>query len=84
MPIYVVLMSVSLFLFALILFVGGYLVQFLACAGGTDPGEIIYFKRKLGMPYVEVARSQKPGGIAWKRSTDVGKGGARASRWVGH
>ena len=20
---------------------------------GTDPGEIIYFKRKLGLPYVE-------------------------------
>ncbi len=63
MPIYVVLMSVSLFLFALVLFVGGYLVQFLGHAlEGTDPGEIIYFKRKLGLPYVEVARPRKPGG----------------------
>jgi hypothetical protein len=63
MPIYVVLMSVSLFIFALVLFVGGYLVQFLGHAlEGTDPGEIIYFKRKLGLKYVEVARPKKPGG----------------------
>jgi hypothetical protein len=62
MPIYVVLMSVSLFLFALVLFVGGYLVQFLGHAlEGTDPGEIIYFKRKLGLPYVEVPRAQRSG-----------------------
>lgn len=63
LPIYVVLMSVSLFLFALVLFVGGYLVQFLGHAlEGTDPGEIIFFKRKLGLPYVEVPRSRKTGG----------------------
>ena len=63
MPIYVVLMSVSLFLFALVLFVGGYLVQFLGHAlEGTDPGEVIFFKRKLGLPYVEVPRSRKTGG----------------------
>ncbi len=63
MPIYVVLMSVSLFLFALVLFVGGYLVQFLGHAlEGTDPGEVIFFKRKLGLPYVEVPPSRKPGG----------------------
>ena len=60
MPIYVVLMSVSLFLFALVLFVGGYLVQFLGHAlEGTDPGEVIYFKRKLGMSYVDIAPARR-------------------------
>ena len=46
-----------MFLLALGLFVGGYLLQF---AGhfleGTDPGEIIYFKRKLGLSFVEFPR----------------------------
>ena len=38
-PIYVLLMSVPLFLFALVLFVGGYLLQFLGHAlDGTEPG----------------------------------------------
>ena len=60
MPAYLLLMSVSLFLFALVLFVGGYLVQFLGHAlEGTDPGEIIYFKRKLGLSYVEVAKARE-------------------------
>jgi uncharacterized membrane protein YGL010W len=53
-PIYLCLLSVPIFLLALALFVGGYVLQF---AGhvfeGTDPGEIIYFKRKLGWSYVE-------------------------------
>jgi uncharacterized membrane protein YGL010W len=61
MPIYVVLMSIPLFLFALALFVGGYLIQFLGHAiERSDPGEIIYFKRKLGLPYVEIAQARKP------------------------
>ena len=48
------LLSLSVFLFALALFLGGYLLQFAGHAlEGTDPGEIIYFKRKLGLPYVE-------------------------------
>lgn len=59
-PIYLCLFSWSLFLLALGLFVGGYLLQF---AGhfleGTDPGELIYFKRKLGMPFVEFPRSRE-------------------------
>lgn len=55
-PVYVYCLSVPIFLFALALFVGGYLVQFLGHAlEGTDPGEIIYFKRKLGMSYVDIA-----------------------------
>ena len=53
-PIYLTLLSLPIFYVALALFVGGYVLQF---AGhvfeGTDPGEIIYFKRKLGLPYVE-------------------------------
>ena len=66
MPIYVVLLSVPLFLFALALFVGGYLIQFLGHAlEGSDPGEVIFFKRKLGLPYVEIAPSRGPrGGVA--------------------
>ena len=44
----------ALFYLALALFVGGYVLQFAGhILGGTDPGEIIYFKRKLGLPYVE-------------------------------
>jgi hypothetical protein len=55
--IYLTSLSWPIFMLALALFVGGYLLQF---AGhfqeGTDPGEIIYFKRKLGRPYVEFPR----------------------------
>ena len=55
-PIYVYLMSFNLFLLAAALFVGGYLVQFLGHAlEGSDPGELIFLKRKLGLSYVEVA-----------------------------
>ncbi len=55
-PIYVFLVSVPIFLFALGLFVGGYALQFLGHAlEGTDPGEIIYFKKKWGRSYVEFA-----------------------------
>jgi hypothetical protein len=56
-PIYLCIFSGSIFLLALALFLGGYLLQF---AGhfleGTDPGEVIYFKRKLGLPFVEFPR----------------------------
>jgi uncharacterized membrane protein YGL010W len=59
-PIYVLLVSVPLFLVALALFVGGYLIQFLGHAlEGTDPGEIILLKRKLGRSYVDVAPARK-------------------------
>jgi hypothetical protein len=55
-PIYVYCLSVPIFLLALALFVGGYLVQFLGHAfEGTDPGEVIYFKRKFGLSYVDIA-----------------------------
>jgi hypothetical protein len=52
--IYLSLLSLPVFLLALALFVGGYFLQFAGhLLEGTDPGEIIYFKRKLGLPYVE-------------------------------
>jgi hypothetical protein len=55
-PVWVFQLSVPIFLFALAMFVGGYAFQFLGHAlERTDPGEIIYFKRKLGMSYVDVA-----------------------------
>ena len=56
-PIYLCMLSWNVFFLALALFLGGYSLQF---AGhfleGTDPGEIIYFKRKLGKPFVEFPR----------------------------
>jgi uncharacterized membrane protein YGL010W len=62
-PIYVLLVSAPLFLVALALFVGGYLIQFLGHAlEGTDPGEIILLKRKLGRPYVDVAPARESRG----------------------
>jgi uncharacterized membrane protein YGL010W len=55
-PVYGFLLSLPIFLFALAMFVGGYLIQFLGHAlEGTDPGEIIYIKRKLGWSYVDIA-----------------------------
>ncbi len=59
--VYVGLFSRLVFVLALALFIGGYLLQFAGHAlEGTDPGEIIYFKRKLGLPYVEFAPGRKP------------------------
>jgi hypothetical protein len=58
-PIYVTLLSLPLFYVALALFLGGFLIQFAGhLLEGTDPGEIIYFKRKLGLPYVEFPRKR--------------------------
>jgi uncharacterized membrane protein YGL010W len=60
-PIYICLLSWSLFLVALALFVGGYSLQFAGhLLEGTDPGEVIYFKRKLGMTFVEFPRARGP------------------------
>ena len=59
-PVYVYCLSIPIFLLAFSLFVGGYLVQFLGHAlEGTDPGEVIYFKRKLGMSYVDIAPARR-------------------------
>jgi hypothetical protein len=61
-PIYLTLLSLSIFWVALALFLGGFVLQF---AGhyleGTDPGEVIYFKRKLGLPYVEFPHERTQG-----------------------
>jgi uncharacterized membrane protein YGL010W len=55
-PVYVMLISVPIFLLALALFVGGYLIQFLGHAiDGSEPGEITYLRRKLGWSYAEIA-----------------------------
>jgi hypothetical protein len=52
--IYLASLSWPIFLLALVLFLGGYLLQFSGhLLEGTDPGEIIYIKRKLGLPYRE-------------------------------
>jgi hypothetical protein len=59
--IYLTLLSLPIFYLALALFVGGYLLQFAGhILEGTDAGEIIYFKRKLGLPYVEFPPSRAP------------------------
>ena len=59
-PIYVTLLSLPVLAFALTLFIGGYLLQFAGhVVEGTDPGELIYFKRKLGMPYTEFPTGRK-------------------------
>ena len=59
-PVYLYCLSLPIFLFALTMFVGGYLLQFLGHAvEGTDPGEIIYFKRKLGLSYVDIAPARR-------------------------
>jgi len=66
--IYLTLLSLPIFYLALALFVGGYLLQFAGhLLEGTDAGEIIYLKRKLGLPYVEFPpsrSSQKSGGTS--------------------
>jgi hypothetical protein len=59
--IYVTLLSLPIFYVALALFVGGYLLQFAGhVLEGTDPGEIIYIKRILGLPYVEFPPPRSP------------------------
>jgi hypothetical protein len=72
-PVYLSLLSLPIFLVALALFVGGYLLQFAGHAiERTDPGEIIYCKRKLGLPYVEFPRSHA-GQRAGTSGEDVGE-----------
>src|SRR4051812_36760962 len=54
-PVYGTLFSVPIFLFALAMFVGGYLIQFLGhLVDGTEPGEIMYLRRKLGWSYAKI------------------------------
>ncbi|WP_165227996.1 Mpo1-like protein [Aquisphaera insulae] len=54
--IYVGLLSVPIMILSLSLFFGGFALQFAGhLLEGTDPGEVIFFKKKLGLPYVEFA-----------------------------
>ena len=72
-PVYVFLPSFPIFVLSLSLFVGGYGLQF---AGhyieGTDPGEVIYFKRLLGVPYVEFPAGAGPFQDGGAAPTDPG------------
>lgn len=61
--VYTTLLSLSVFALSLALFLGGYMLQFAGhLLERTDPGEIIYFKRKLGLPYVEFPPGRPPRG----------------------
>jgi len=61
-PIYLYLFSLPVFLFSAVLFFGGYMIQFLGHAwDGTDPGEIMLVKRKLGWTYNEVSPACESG-----------------------
>jgi uncharacterized membrane protein YGL010W len=61
-PVYALLVSIPIFLLALTLFVGGYLVQFLGHAlDGTEPGEIMFLRRKLGGSYAKISPAPTAG-----------------------
>ncbi len=61
LAVYVVGTSFPVFAAAVAMFVGGFALQFVGhYLEGTDPGEVIYFKRLFGVPYVEY-----PAGAAW-------------------
>jgi uncharacterized membrane protein YGL010W len=54
LPLSVPTLSWRLLLLALGCFAGGYVLQFLGhWVEGSDPGEVIALKRRLGRPYVE-------------------------------
>ena len=60
-PIYVMLISIPIFLLALAMFVGGYLIQFLGhVVDWTEPGEIAYLRWKLGWSYAKIAPAASP------------------------
>ena len=65
-PIYAALVSLPVFLLALALFVGGYLIQFLGHAfDGTEPGEIAYLRQRWARSWAQRrARTERSGGIA--------------------
>ena len=64
-PIYLAAMSFPVFLFALALFIGGYLLQLLGHAiEGSEAGEVTFLKRKLGRGPALVAIPPEPGPTA--------------------
>jgi hypothetical protein len=59
-PVYTFLFSLPIFILAVFLFFGGYALQFLGHAlEGSDPGEVILLKRKLGWSDAEVPAASK-------------------------
>lgn len=66
LPIYTALVSLPVFLLALGLFVGGYLIQFLGHAfDGSEPGEVAYLRRRLARAWSgRRAGAERSGGIA--------------------
>jgi Protein of unknown function (DUF962) len=72
--VYLTLLSIPIFLLALGMFVGGYVLQFAGhLLEGTDPGEIIYFKRRLGLPYVEFPPARQPKASVSSKIAAVGE-----------
>ncbi|AMV39837.1 Mpo1-like protein [Planctomyces sp. SH-PL62] len=73
-PVYAYLVSFPIFVLGLGLFLGGFGLQF---AGHylekTDPGEVIYFKRLFGMPYVEFPLGGGPF-AGYDRATEASAG----------
>jgi Protein of unknown function (DUF962) len=60
-PVYVMLISIPIFLLALTMFVGGYAIQFLGhLLDGSEPGEIMYLRRKMGWSYAKMAPAPAP------------------------
>jgi uncharacterized membrane protein YGL010W len=60
-PIYVLQVSVPIFILALGLFVGGYLIQFLGhLVDGSEPGEVMYLRSKLGWSYAKISTAPRP------------------------
>ena len=60
LPIALLAWSIGIGILGIGLFLAGYLIQFLGHAlEGSDPGEVIWLKRKLGLPYVEIAPRRK-------------------------
>lgn len=61
LPVSLATFSLATGALAVALFVAGYALQFLGHYWeGTDPGEVILLKRRLGMPYVEFAPTHRP------------------------
>ncbi|WP_337175928.1 Mpo1-like protein [Paludisphaera sp.] len=81
LAVYVFQASFPVFATAVGMFVAGFALQF---AGhyleGTDPGEVIYFKRLFGVPYVEFPPGRGPyGGTTPAPTADAAGESADAS-----
>jgi uncharacterized membrane protein YGL010W len=60
-PVYVFQVSIPIFLLALAMFVGGYLIQFLGhLIDGSEPGEIMYLRARMGWTCAELSPAPAP------------------------